>query len=404
MSDMYSTFGYSGVSDTYFSVDVNGVTLVILNTSYSDQDALANHGSKYIPQSELDWLDTLPSDNPILVIQHVPISRGTGLPKDTVTGQNKIAQKLSSNKRFVEGFFGHVHHASGWDYSLTQRDAYGNEHIHTPTPNYFPDDASVVPYTKVRAWNTGEFIAEASYTANNTERRTSWGNASQRNETPNPGYESFAANLTPIKYQLRGADDFDFTTGAGTISSGTGYAAFDTGATSGQISRGIKYQDPNTHPEYGAWGDAPLMFRTHVNWKSTSDANQDIWLLWGAIGGDGTAERFGFRVSDDTIRGTVSDNIGESTTTAVTLPMDRNTLVAAMYPGEQVDFWVEGNSQDGTYLGSVTENLPTGANNLQNAVFVDVQTSEAASKEIWVSEWQTFVGGESMQPLSFLTR
>jgi hypothetical protein len=75
-----------------------------------------------------------------------------------------------------------------------------------------------------------------------------------------------------------------------------------------------------------------------------------------------------------------------------------------MYPGDRVQFWVDGRDLDGNYLGQVSSNMPTGATNLINAAKIRVETQEDAAKTVWVSQWETFVGYTGMQPLGFLQR
>jgi len=142
------------------------------------------------------------------------------------------------------------------------------------------------------------------------------------------------------------------------------------------------------YPSYSV----PMRFRTLV--YVPQGGNQDIYLGIGYVSpsstgfGYGASNFFGFQITGSYIYGRAGNAIGSSQCTVASLNTNVAPRLDAEYlPGNRVNFYY-----NGSLACYVTSNLPDGIVIGQYPVNVGVWAGESASKYIYLSVWEAWIG------------
>jgi predicted phosphodiesterase len=169
----WSQYGFATQSDTYYTLTVDGVRFIVLNT---------NEGTDgIVTDTQLAWLDTeltVTRTPTVIVMHHPPYEPGTNNNYDYVKNRANLIPLLRRDC-VKHAFIGHLHHNGDWDKIVMNRDGF----LHTPTPNAYREDSDAsydytkTPYAKVTitprySENYRFGSVQASYSEAPT--RTSW--------------------------------------------------------------------------------------------------------------------------------------------------------------------------------------------------------------------------------------
>ena len=108
-----------------------------------------------------------------------------------------------------------------------------------------------------------------------------------------------------------------------------------------------------------------------------------LWVTSGALEtGTLTTKHLGFRIDDNIIYSSNADGVNQNTINLMTVPAASFLLEAILYPGEKIEFYV-----DGALKGTSTTYLPTGTGNAEEFLGIGIRNFEAVDKSIDVSQW-----------------
>lgn len=183
-------------------------------------------------------------------------------------------------------------------------------------------------------------------------------------------YIEFDTELAP--YSLTGFQ----TNGSGTVQLNNlgSRVEHKTGSTDTNRANIRQYSDY----DYGlATFDNYSMLQVDLNLQD--DSNQTIYVVHGDRGGQG----YGFKIVDGSIKNWSHDGSTENTSSATTFTAAATVELTALFNGpDNVVYWV-----DGSKTGEHTSNLPSGTSKA-NQWSIDVQTNEAAEKEVRWTNWR----------------
>jgi len=126
-----------------------------------------------------------------------------------------------------------------------------------------------------------------------------------------------------------------------------------------------------------------LRVRCHIYYQTGCD----IRIFFGYI--DLNVNHFGFRIVDNTIYGHAAntDANAHSEVSLMTITEDSDLdLYAIFYPGEKVEFYI-----NGQYKGEVTENLPTGTGSSGILFYLYIRNTVAENKKLQVFECRSII-------------
>jgi hypothetical protein len=194
--EVYKSFGWENEEDSWQRIELGEVSLLLLNTACSDTPRSNNIMDHYIPENELEWLESVASQNerPTFSFTHVPLTSGDGTQYDSTDGSGRALDSLHKMD-YRMGIFGHSHHAEGWSRLRSQEDRFENTHLNVPTPNallptsghnHSVDDwlhirYGIVPYLKLIVDPDGHWTAYASYHSKRIDIPTVWRRKSGNN-------------------------------------------------------------------------------------------------------------------------------------------------------------------------------------------------------------------------------
>jgi len=391
MTELYSIFGWDGLSDTWKAVDIGGVRLLLLNTGYG-----SGKGSHKMPSEELDWLrsqvETCDQKGiPFYTFMHVPASTGAGA-YDGFTNEENVKRVLNGSSSYMGNFFGHVHHDNGWDRLRTQRDTYGQIGLHICTPNLFVDNHSPVPYAKLTLRPDGRASVEASY--DNNLYPTVWKFPYQSGRTGIVDRVFARKEMTPFE-----SLDGYFT--SGTVSVYRGTAKIQADNVAGSESKFIS--NPRIGPTDELWSlnfDTSWAIKVGLTFDNVESA--EYYAAWGRVTAtDETYQHIGIRVENETIYGSVGNGTAETTENLASVTGNGNMVVWIFYDaGEMVRYYIpRGNlvSKGNKLVGTISSGLPSGTDQANRLVQAGAYTYVDEYKTLEVYEW-AFMRPRKNQP------
>lgn len=402
MSDIYSLYGWSDLSDTYRVITVKGVNLILLNTGYGTVDRTTDKNDHEIPQQELDWMrNTLPDlDGESYMFHHVPLSEGKKNDGyDNVVNDKEASSILRDSPAYTAGFFGHSHHAGaqGWDRVREQKDDDGNRYLHLPDPHDLDGDTSIKPHLKLSIYpGTGYWEAETNYSEQDSPFDTTWRGAGEDSRRVDPGIEMFRNRTTPYRFTFpedKLQDNVSVSGSASVPATGNGSMRVRTGATSGSTAQYTQQRQLKLEPTTWEWQTQTIAFQTRVEFGSGSMSNQTLKLFFGGIGD--TNHHIGFRVDGNNLKASVADGATENATASLkTLSSGQIVTLAALYnPYEGAAYFYI----DDLQRARLTSNLPeSGINYFNKWANLYAENSEAAGKAFSLSSWEVFAAGETV--------
>jgi Icc-related predicted phosphoesterase len=189
MDEVFEVYGWGSVQGSWARKDFDGVSAIFLNTAASETSRSESVSDHYIPDSQLEWMESLADsvEQPVISFGHVPLTSGDGTEYDSTAGSERALSALHELD-YRLGVFGHSHHADGWDRVRNQPDEPGVSHLNVPTPNamlpevgtkHSADDwlyikYGVVPYLKLVIEPDGTWTAYASYHGLDIDLPTRW--------------------------------------------------------------------------------------------------------------------------------------------------------------------------------------------------------------------------------------
>lgn len=117
----------------------------------------------------------------------------------------------------------------------------------------------------------------------------------------------------------------------------------------------------------------------------TSIESQEVRIACGSMDGAGGVDsdrHIGFKVLDDLLYGTVGNDVEETTLYLCPVALGATNLEWIFTPGVSVEFLVNGVSK-----GTITENLPSGTDKADIAVFASIRTTVAVAKQLMLRCW-----------------
>lgn len=176
---------------------------------------------------------------------------------------------------------------------------------------------------------------------------------------------------------------FESGDGYGKVASGAfhfdgGQVRSVTGTTSGNYNEMLKIIYTNYSSAFN-W-DKKRTCRWSMGFQSGGDSNCDIRLVSGSMQ-NLTNRHIGFRVLNGTIYASVADGTTQTAVNVGTMGSNFFQIMEfRLTPGVGVDFY-----RNGSYLTTITTNLPTGTTGAEWLVDWHVITNEDAAKEGWLS-------------------
>jgi len=150
MYDAYPEF--SSLEDTYRVKQVDGLDVVLLNTSFKDSSTSGSDQVK-APDAMLTWLDDYlaSSDRPKIVHSHFALPRAVAIPNSDFDNQLETQKRIFNEPNIVYGIYGndHAYDNDTWS-ALHETSEYGlqTNWLHVPDPQHLGGDTSVTPYAK----------------------------------------------------------------------------------------------------------------------------------------------------------------------------------------------------------------------------------------------------------------
>ncbi len=185
-------------------------------------------------------------------------------------------------------------------------------------------------------------------------------------------------------------NDFQWTT---IFESIDGFSAFNVTLVTNYLTLTTGASATDTAYLFKQLSYAPLVLtwsqdrriRTRLNIEQTT--SQTVWIVMGELLSTGNEKHIGFKITNNTLYGTVADGSAESTVQLSTNYANTHDLEAILIAGVGVDFYV-----DGTLTGSrITNNLPVDGNSfdysMKDLLSIKVITNENAAKSVRLSYW-----------------
>jgi len=426
-------WGYSSLSETYFSIDLTHCKLICLNTGYNDTSK--DNLDSGVPPNQYAWLkDELEAtDKPVAVFTHTPIFPAISVDQYDIIDPAeawKYSALLADYDNILGVWFGHVHHAvhdkPHPEYNHSHSESFlGVRHfyqhfIHSLGGVNLANgngDTSKTPFGILSVRQDAHATFEQSYSG--TDFRESFEVSGEPAPMDNVGSDfsafvdeqSFGDLLNSDVWVLQSdaSNSGNFAIEDSFSASGVPSTAItlSTDATSGSVSQARFYKFPPYRAAMrysGAWNGHKILDWPDVVWKATvripDRSAVDAYIGMGAISpSDGDSDGFFEAVGDhtgvyiqgsnNTISGSVGNGSNQSTVFVEDLATDPFTIMIRRkwHPNRQTKFAV--NHGSGQWKSIASNNPPeTNSGGAPNQ-FVNwwIRADEATSKSIQLLDW-----------------
>ena len=171
-SAIHKAMGFDSLEDTYYTINLKGYTLIVINTGYCDDDIVCRSNHK-MPTNCLEWLVSTLAEttSPTVVLMHVPATIGAGVAYDSFEGEIDVLLALWQDPEVIAAVFAHVHHADDWDEIRTQK-VLGVTHYHIPAVHEIMENRSAKAWGELTLSYPSWSVLKAGYAS--TALTTEW--------------------------------------------------------------------------------------------------------------------------------------------------------------------------------------------------------------------------------------
>ena len=180
--------------------------------------------------------------------------------------------------------------------------------------------------------------------------------------------------LVHIQEDFDSLDGYMHSAGA-SLNVDVGRVELTTNAVINDYQYLFKYLD--TYPSSFTWNKNRIL-ETTLSLNSVSDVEARVFL-----GGQAFRNHIGFKVENNTLKGSVGNGDVETTVDLMTISANTKYAVKAVFTaGSKCEFYVNGVKQ-----GEITTNLPSGLAYISYLITIQIMTYASASKSLYFSYW-----------------